>query len=313
MESSVDLSFVLPVYNEEEALPEVFRRIRAVMDELPLACEAVFVDDGSSDASRELLRSVVDDDARIRVVLLSRNHGHQLAVTAGMHLAEGQKAVFVLDGDLQDPPELAAEFLRKMDDGFDVVYGVRKKRKEGWLLRTAYFLAYRLINWFSDVDLPLDAGDFSLMSRRVVDRMNAMPERNRYLRGMRAWVGYSQIGLEYERNARFAGESKYSFRMLLDLMYQGVFSFSEVPIRLMRVLGLAATCLCVIYSIYLLGKYFMLGTIPEGFTSIILFLFFFFGLQTFFLGILGEYVARTLAEGRSRPVFLVEEVIENRK
>ena len=186
----------------------------------------------------------------------------------------------------------------------------QKKRKEGILLRMAYFLAYRLIGWLSDIQLPLDAGDFALMSRRVVDRMNAMPERNRYLRGMRAWVGYPQTGLEYERSARFAGESKYSFRMLLDLMYQGVFSFSEVPIRLMRLVGLGSIGLCGMYSVYLLGKYFLLGTIPEGFTSIILFLFFFFGIQTFFLGILGEYVARTLAEGRGRPVFLVQEVIE---
>lgn len=306
----MDFSFVLPIYNEEESLPEVFRRIRSVMDDLPMACEAVFVDDGSKDASRSMLRLAATEDSRIRVVLLSRNHGHQLAVTAGMHHAKGAKAVFVLDGDLQDPPELASEFLQKMEQGFDVVYGVRKKRKEGFLLRMAYFLAYRLIGWLSDVQLPLDAGDFALMSRRVVDRMNAMPERNRYLRGMRAWVGYPQIGIEYERSARFAGESKYSFRMLQDLMYQGVFSFSEVPIRLMGVVGLGSIGLCGLYSIYLLGKYFLLGTVPEGFTSIILFLFFFFGIQTFFLGILGEYVARTLAEGRGRPVFLVQEVIE---
>ena len=311
MDSLVDLSFVLPIYNEEETLPEVFRRLQSVMDSLPLSCEAVFVDDGSQDASRTMLRSVVMKDSRFRAAFLSRNHGHQLAVTAGMHHARGQKAVFVLDGDLQDPPELALDFLRKMDEGYDVVYGVRKKRKEGFLLRLSYFLAYRLIGWLSDIDLPLDAGDFAMMSRRVVDRMNAMPERNRYLRGMRAWVGYSQIGLEYERSARFAGESKYSFRMLLDLMYQGVFSFSEVPIRLMRVMGLGAIGLCVVYSIYLLGKYFLLGTIPEGFTSIILFLFFFFGFQTFFLGILGEYVARTLTESRGRQAFLVEEIVES--
>lgn len=312
MKPLVDFSFVLPIYNEEATLPEVNRRIRHVMDDFPLSCEAVFVDDGSTDASRELLRRAASEDERIRIVLLSRNHGHQLAVTAGMHHANGQKAVFVLDGDLQDPPELAAEFLQKMDEGFDVVYGVRKKRKEGLLLRMAYFMAYRMIGWLSDIQLPLDAGDFALMSRRVVDIMNAMPERNRYLRGIRAWVGFPQVGYEYERSARFAGESKYSFRMLFDLMYQGVFSFSEVPIRLMRVMGLGAIALCGLYSIYLLRKYFLLGTIPEGFTSIILFLFFFFGLQTFFLGILGEYVARTLAEGRGRPVFIVQEVIEQK-
>lgn len=310
MRSLVDLSFVLPIYNEEETLPEVFHRIRGVLDSLPLSGEAVFVDDGSSDASVELLRDAVREDSRFRVVVLSRNHGHQLAVTAGMHEARGQKAVFVLDGDLQDPPEMAADFLSKMEEGFDVVYGVRKKRKEGAFLRLAYFSAYRLIGWLSNIELPVDAGDFAMMSRRVVDRMNAMPERNRYLRGMRAWVGYPQIGLEYERSARFAGESKYSFRMLLDLMYQGVFSFSEVPIRLMRMVGLWAIGICVIYATYLVGKYFVLGTIPEGFTSIILFLFFFFGLQTFFLGILGEYVARTLTETRGRQAFLVQEIVE---
>ena len=310
MRSLVDLSFVLPIYNEEETLPEVFHRIRGVLDSLPLSGEAVFVDDGSSDASVELLRDAVLEDSRFRVVVLSRNLGHQLAVTAGMHEARGQKAVFVLDGDLQDPPEMAAEFLSKMEEGFDVVYGVRKKRKEGAFLRLAYFLAYRLIGWLSNIELPLDAGDFAMMSRRVVDRMNAMPERNRYLRGMRAWVGYPQIGLEYERSARFAGESKYSFRMLLDLMYQGVFSFSEVPIRLMRMVGLWAIGICGVYATYLVGKYFVLGTIPEGFTSIILFLFFFFGLQTLFLGILGEYVARTLTETRGRQAFLVQEIVE---
>ena len=218
MKSFIELSVVMPIYNEQETLPEVFRRTKVVLDSLAMRSEVVLVDDGSCDNSVNLMRAMVNQDERFRIVVLSRNHGHQLAVTAGMMHALGTKAIFVLDGDLQDPPELLNLFLAKMDEGYDVVYGVRTKRKEGVVLRWSYHMAYRLIGWLSDIDLPLDAGDYALMSRRVVDCMNAMPERNRYLRGLRAWVGFPQVGLDYERSARFAGDSKYSYRMLFNLM-----------------------------------------------------------------------------------------------
>ena len=225
-------------------------------------------------------------------------------------MVDGLQAAFILDGDLQDPPELLDKFLEKLESGFDVVYGVRKKRKEGFLLKTCYYLAYRFIRIFSNIEMPLDAGDFALISRRVLSQMVAMPERNKYLRGMRAWVGYPQCGLSYERDSRFSGESKYNFRMLLNLMYEGIFSFSEVPVRLMRVMGLVSILLCALYSLYLLVKYFYLGSVPEGFTTIVLIMFFLFGVQVVAIGIVGEYVARTLVESRKRPEFVIQEIYE---
>lgn len=304
-----EISFVIPVYNEETTLPELIRRVRFVFESINDSCELVLVDDGSTDESQRIIREAVADDSRIRGVILSRNHGHQLAVTAGMSQAKCSKAAFILDGDLQDPPELVSEFLVKLDSGFDVVYGIRKKRKEGIVLRSAYFLAYRLIRWFSDIEIPLDAGDFAMISKRVLDRMVAMPERNRYLRGIRAWVGYPQCGLEYEREERYSGESKYSFKMLLNLMYQGVFSFSEVPIRMLRCTGIISLIICLTYSAYLLTKYFVFGAVPEGFTTLILFVFFLFAVQIFAIGVVGEYVARTLKEARARPQFIIQELV----
>ena len=192
-------------------------RINALMDSSPLAIEVVLIDDGSKDDTAMRIRQLALTDDRYHGVLLSRNHGHQLALTAGIASAKGTEALFVIDGDLQDPPELLPEFYKLLKEGNDVVYAVRKKRKEGWIKKTGYYLFYRLLRSISYVEIPLDSGDFALISRRVADVLNKMPEESRYLRGMRSWVGFKQTGFEYERDARAAGESKYSFKQLLNV------------------------------------------------------------------------------------------------
>ena len=303
------LSFVFPIFNEEENIPVLVQRVLKVFSSLSCNCEMILVDDGSTDQSEEFLRTAAKEDNRIKVVLLSRNYGHQIAVSAGMAHAECTEAAFILDGDLQDPPEMASSFLERMRAGYDVVYGVRKKRKEAWFKRLAYYSAYRIIQFISSTNMPLDSGDYAMISKRVLDEMNAMPEQKRYLRGLRAWVGFRQCGLEYEREARHAGESKYSFKMLLDLAFEGVFNFSDFPVRLIRLLGISSIGICSIYTIYLFYQYTFKATVPKGFPTLILFTFLLHGVQLLAIAVVGEFAARGLVESRKRPLYIVRKTI----
>ena len=212
------VSFVIPLYNEESNLGALVDRLIQVIESSDLAIDVVLIDDGSRDRSREILQSLALQDSRFHVILLSKNHGHQLALTAGLSVARGTEGVFVLDGDLQDPPELLATFYAKFKEGYDVVYAVREKRKEVFYKRWAYFIFYRILKKIANVDIPLDSGDFSFISRRVVHVLNQMPEESRFLRGMRSWVGFNQVGILYDREPRNSGNSKYSFLKLLNLL-----------------------------------------------------------------------------------------------
>ncbi len=307
--SAPRISVAVPLYNEEAVLPELLRRLGAVLDGCPGGPhEMVFVDDGSADRTFALLREAAARDPRIVALRFSRNFGHQAAFTAALEHTSGD-VVLVMDGDLQDPPEMIPRFLEAWSRGHDVVYARRVRRKEGPLLRACYFVFYRLMRSVSNTPMPLDSGDFALLSRRVVDTLNGLRERHRYIRGLRAWVGFSQTGIEVERDARFAGESKYTWAKLIRLALDGIFSFTVVPLRAMTLLGIATIVLSLGYTAWSLYERLFLETSPAGFTTLINAMIFFAGVQLLFLGILGEYVGRIYEELKSRPHYLVAEVV----
>jgi dolichol-phosphate mannosyltransferase len=311
--SDIEVSIVVPLYNEEGNFGELTKRLIAVCESVSFSAEVVLIDDGSKDATPSLMYDLAINNELFTCVFLSRNHGHQLAVSAGLANASGSEAVLIIDGDLQDPPELLIPFYEKLKEGYDVIFGVRRKRKEGVLKRFLYWFYYRILGSISNTDVQLDSGDFSLVSRRVVDYMNAMPERSRYLRGMRAWIGFKQYGFEYERSARFAGETKYTFKKLFELAYNGIFNFSDFPVKVVTKLGVSVIGFSFLYIIYVLLKKHFLGTVPEGFTTIIIFIILFSGVQLIALGMLGEYVLRIFQQVQNRPLFIVENIVRRKK
>ena len=309
--SQPSISVAIPVYNEEAVLPELLHRTRAVLDQMPGGPhQIVLVDDGSSDRTWELLEGATNKDPRLVVVELSRNFGHQTALGAALDYVSGDVTI-LMDADLQDPPEAIPILVATYKQGYDVVYVQRVNRKEAWWLRACYYLFYRLLAALSSIQLPLDAGDFSLMSRRVIHEIRKMPEHHRYIRGMRTWVGFRQIGVPIERAARRAGRTKYSPLKLLKLASDGIFAFSIVPLRAAAIFGAAATGFSLLYSIYALYVKFWLRA-PQGFTALILAITFLFGVNLFFLGVIGEYVGRVYEEAKGRPHYVIRSVINQR-
>ena len=302
-----EYSFVLPIYNELETLPELERRLAAVMDRMDGSCEAILVDDGSRDGSWPLMRRLPERDARFRVIRLSRNFGHQLALTAGLDHARGQAAI-IMDGDLQDPPELALDLAARWREGFDVVYAVREERageKLSKRLTARWF--YRVLNRLSEVKIPLDAGDFRLVDRRVLTAMGSMREHRRYLRGMFAWVGFDQTGVTYVRDGRAAGETKFSLKKMINFATDGIVSFSAVPLRLTLNIGFAVSVLTFVAGVLaIVFKLTGVYTVP-GWASIVFGVAFLGGMQLTVLGVVGEYIARIYDEVKHRPLYLVSE------
>lgn len=301
------LSVVIPVFNEERNIPELVSRLRAVL-EASVDFEIVFVNDGSTDGTFELLRELFEQDKRIKAVHLARNFGHQPAISAGLHAATGD-AVITMDGDLQDAPEAIPDFMKRWREGYDVVYAVRASRREPWIKLLAYKTFYRALTLISEIDIPLDSGDFSLMDRRVVDVLNAMPERARFVRGMRSWVGFRQIGVNVPREARYAGQPKYTFRRLLRLALDGFFAFSYRPLQLASLLGLGVSTLAILLAVVLIAIKLFRGVAVPGWTSIMVAVLFLGGVQLISLGILGEYVGRTYDEARARPSYIITSVM----
>ena len=304
---------MIACFNEAQVLPLLDTRLRQCLDKMGVTWEVILIDDGSFDKTLEKLIAMHQAEPRFKVIALSRNFGHQAALCAGLHSAIGQ-AVGILDADLQDPPELFGQALAKLRDGFDVVYAVRRKRKESLSKRAAYAVFYRLLRASAEIIIPLDSGDFCLMRRSVVDVMKSMPERNIFLRGWRAWSGFRQIGLEYERDARAAGETKYPLSKLLRLATDGLFAFSIVPLRMVTLLGLAGVLFSSILTLFVLtwwlfGFRFMGHVAAElpGWTTVVCLLLFLNGLQFLILGCLGEYIGRTYTEVKQRPRWLVRE------
>ena len=246
-------------------------------------------------------------DKRVVVVELARNFGHQVAITAGLDFARG-RGIVVMDADLQDPPEVLPQFIDKWREGHDVVYAIRERRKESWILRLSYAMFYRLLHHIAHIDIPLDAGDFCIMDRRVVELLKQMPERNRFVRGIRSWVGFNQVGLPFERHARHAGQSKYTVGRLMLLALDGLISFSYVPLRVITALGLSVSVVSLLLAIFFFVKKLLYGLSPPGYASIIVSIFFLAGIQLITLGVIGEYVGRIFEEAKRRPMYVLRRV-----
>lgn len=303
------LSVVVPMYNEEDGAAECVKRLTTVLDGMQCRYEILFVNDGSGDRTLAILKEQKPAFPHIKVIDLSRNFGHQLAITAGIDIADGD-AVIVIDGDLQDPPELFPEMVAKWQAGFDVVHAKRRKRQgeTSFKLITAK-IYYRLIKEIAQIDMPVDVGDFRLMSRRAVDALKAMREMHRYVRGMVAWVGYNQCSVEYDREARFAGRTKYSLTRMLSFSWTGLTSFSVIPLRLATLMGLASAFIGFLYGIYALVAKYILHTAIIGWTSIVIIILLLGGIQLVCLGIIGEYIGKIYEEMKNRPLYLVKEII----
>lgn len=303
------LSIAVPIYNEESVLPELLSRVVSVLDQIHGGPhEILFVDDGSSDRSLQILETAAETDPRITIICLSRNFGHQAALSAALDHATGD-AVVLMDADLQDPPEVISTFVSLLQQGYDVVYATRASRRERWWLQLCYWLFYRVQSSLSEMHLPLDAGDFGLMSRRVVDEMRRMPEHHRYLRGLRSWVGFRQVAVPVDREERYSGESKYGILKLLKLATDGIFAFSLVPLRAATLIGAFSVASATAYAMYSLCAKLFLNRVPQGFTALVFLLTFLLGVVLFFLGIVGEYVGRIYEEIKSRPLYVIDKIV----
>ncbi|MCZ6774475.1 MAG: glycosyltransferase family 2 protein [Proteobacteria bacterium] len=311
LDRSCLLTIVVPVYNEEAVLETLRERLVKVMDDLPTRCEAVLVNDGSTDRSLEILSAFVDADARFRAVDLARNFGHQYAVSAGLYIARGD-VVAILDADLQDPPELIKPMLDRWADGIDVIFGQRRSRKgETRFKLWAARLYYWILSKIADVEIPKNVGDFRVIDRNVVDTVNAMPENHRFLRGMFAWIGFRQEAFPYERDARLTGETKYPLMKMIRLSLDGIVSFSMKPLRLLFYFGMIVTALAFAGGAYLmLLRLISPESFPPGVAGLFVTMLFMFGLNFIFLGIVGEYIGRSYINLQRRPVVIVRDVLE---
>ena len=299
------MSVVLPVYNERENLDELVSRLVPILERAAGGSfEVLFIDDGSHDGSAEILDSFYAHDPRLKTIHFSRNFGHQSAMQAGLEQATGN-AVILMDADLQDPPEVLEKFIEKWKEKCDVVFAVRRKRKEGLLKRAAYALFYRTLKLIAEIDIPLDAGDFCLMDRRVVEVLVALPERNRFLRGLRSWVGFRQAAIEYERDARHAGKPKYTLHRLITLALSGYVGFSAAPLRAAAWLGVISATVGFALVLWAVGTKLMDIPSPRGWASTVAVVLFSGGVQLLMLGVIGEYLSRVYDEVRRRPHYIV--------
>lgn len=305
------ISIVVPLYNEEAGFNTLVNRLNALMDSFPASIEVIFVNDGSKDSTPLLMHQLALTDRRYQGVFLSRNFGHQYALTAGLSCVRATEGVMVIDGDLQDPPELLTQFYQNFKDGIDISYGVRTMRAdEGWFKRVTSSYFYKVQSKFSNISIPSNSGDFCFMSRAALDVLNKMPEESRFIRGMRAWIGFKQAPVPFDRQERAAGETKYPFKKMLKFAMNGIFNFSETPIRLITYLGLGATTISLMYLGYTLyKKYYLQDAVSSGFSGLLFAIILFSGVQLISLGIIGEYVLRIFFQSKQRPLFIISQRI----
>lgn len=302
------ISIIIPVYNSSKFIDKT---VKAVDDQKIISnwdLELILVEDGSPDKSFEALEELSHQYSYIKVIKLSRNFGHQIAVKTGLNYATGDY-IAIIDDDLQDPPSLLPRFFKELDNGYEVAYGIRKKRKESEAKKLAYTSFYRLLNFISDTKIPLDSGDFCVMTKNIKDKMLSLNEQSPYLRGIRAWVGYRQIGLEYERSGRIEGESGYSLKKLLKIAKDGIFSFSSLPLQIIGLLGNLGLLISVLFTIFTIIRYFTNKIEVAGYTTIIIMMLFFNSILLISLGIIGEYIYRIYNEVRNRPYSIIEKTI----
>jgi dolichol-phosphate mannosyltransferase len=308
MNNEIFYSVVIPIYNEEKNIAELYGRVSSVLNSLGKLYEIIYVNDGSADNSINILKKIADSDKKVKIVDFSRNFGHQIAISAGISFSSGS-ATIIMDGDLQDPPSLIPEFIKKWEEGFSVVYGIRKKRKETLLKIICYFMFYRIQEKMAKIKIPLDAGDFCLMDKKVCDILKKMPERNRFIRGIRSWVGFPQAGIEYDRQHRFQGKPKYTVTKLMNLAFDGIYSFSDVPLKISLILGFMISTLCFILIFYITYQRLVHGTSVYGIATIIVSVLFLGGIQLIAIGVIGEYIGRIYDEVKQRPVFIIKQLI----
>lgn len=303
------LSIIIPIYNEEKCICALWERLRLLEQRMEeYSFEFIMVNDGSSDRSLSLLKEIAGHHRNVKLISFSRNFGHQIAISAGIEHAQGE-AVVVMDADLQDPPELVFEMVSKYQEGHDIVYAVRRERRgETFAKKKSAEWFYRTVNRLSSIPIPRNTGDFRLMSRRAVDSLNSMKEKDRFVRGMISWIGFKQTGIEFDRDPRVAGETKYPFRNMLKFAFDGILSFSNVPLRLATWFGFATSFFAVFYIFIVLIKKFMGYTLP-GYASIMVSILFLGGVQLITIGILGEYIGRIYNEAKARPLYIIEETL----
>lgn len=306
MAKAIELSIVIPVFNSADIFPELYTRISNSLSDAVSTYEIIAVVDGGADNSADVIADFCERDGRVRLVEFSRNFGHQAAVTAGLEFASGEMVV-IMDDDLEDPPELLPDLIARARSGYDVVYGIRRKRKISLFKQTSFFIFYRVLNWLADIEMPYDAGDFCLMKRPVVDTLNSLPESNRYIRGLRSWLGFKQAGVEYERGARYAGESGYSLPKYIRTALNGVFAFSYRPLTYVSVMGFV-----IAFVSFVLGTRLIILKLTDhvrdvpGWASLMVATLFLGGIQLISVGVLGQYIARIYDEVKGRPQFVVK-------
>jgi glycosyltransferase involved in cell wall biosynthesis len=302
------VSFVIPLYNESEVFSELISRLDNIAEKLDNNCEVVLVDDGSSDNTQFFMEELKSKSSIYQCIFLSRNFGQQMAISAGLDFARGEYIMF-LDADLQDPPEMYFELMEKIKEGNDVVYGIRTNRKEGILKRFSYNLFYKILNNISNFPIPKDSGDFALISRRVALAMNQHREDSRFLRGIRSWVGFKQLGIPYERMERQAGVTKYTLRKLIKLAADGIFNFTTLPIAVLITLGSICIGSSLFYFVLTAVRKYFYHDVPTGFTALLFTIILFGGLQLFFIGIIGEYIQRIFFQVKNRPLYHIKKRI----
>lgn len=304
---AIDLSVIIPIYNEEGNIPKLIDRLRGVIDRLNIQCEYIFINDGSRDRSMELIRELSEKDSQIKYIDFSRNFGHQIAVTAGLDKAKGE-AIVIIDADLQDPPELILDLYAKMKEGYQVVYAKRKARiGESFMKKFTAKMFYRILAKITSVSIPVDTGDFRIIHRKVVEVLKQMPEQQKFLRGQISWIGFKQTYVEYERNERFAGETGYTYRKMIRFALDGITSFSNFPLKFATAAGFFVSGLSFLMILYALYARFISGDYEPGWTSLMLAVLFIGGIQLIGIGIIGEYISRMGDNVRKRPLYIINE------
>jgi len=310
---NIKYSIIIPVFNEEQVIEHTYERLKVVMDSMAEPYELLFINDGSRDKTVDILKHLGEADDHIKIINFSRNFGHQIAITAGMDYAKGD-AVIIIDADLQDPPELILEMIEKWKSGYDVVYAKRTARKgETFFKKQTAALFYRTLRAMTDIEIPIDTGDFRLIDRKVCEQMQNVHERNRFVRGLVSWVGFKQTAVEYERDERYAGETKYPLKRMLKLSIDGITSFSYKPLKIANYLGAALSIIGFIYMLVVLYQKLFTTTTITGWSSIIVIQLFFSGIILMMLGVIGEYIGRIYDEAKNRPLYIVQDVysVEN--
>ncbi|MCC3155935.1 glycosyltransferase family 2 protein [Hymenobacter sp. 15J16-1T3B] len=303
----MDLSVIIPIYNEEVNIPTLYRRLREVIDPMRVSCEYIFINDGSRDRSLALIHELAAQHADVRYIDFSRNFGHQIAVTAGLDLSTG-RAVAIIDADLQDPPELIPQLYAKMHEGYEVVYAKRRRREgESAMKLFTAKLFYRILAKITNVSIPVDTGDFRIISRKVVQALKQMPEQNKFLRGQISWIGYRQTYVEYDRAQRAGGETGYTYRKMIRLALDGITAFSDVPLKAATLMGFGATGIAFLVLLYTLFERFVTRDYQPGWASLMVSILFLGGVQLIAVGIIGEYLARLSANVRHRPLYIISD------